>query len=183
MKRRRWVLVTIGTMLAGCSTSLDVSYTCTPEGAQLAEVENGKVLGRCPTTITYQIPWKNRENGSSTLNGITATWPSGATATVDPFRVSFDNGWHQAHEFLRPLNLGDPKDMAAYKIDSEYGNQFAQRQVIVQVQQQQAQQVQNAALLSLSNQILHPNQQQPTYSGPTHCATLYTGPTSSTNCY
>lgn len=166
-------------LLSACAKILDVNYTCTPIGADLVEIETGKSLGSCPTHITYNIPSNVNKNSFFKINGITATWASGTSVSTDEtISVDLSQGRYQAYNFARPKNV------AGYQADSEYALQLRQQALAAQANNQAAQQAQNLVLLQMSRDMVSPPRPAPTYSGPTHCTTIYTGgPMVNTNCY
>ena len=85
-------------IICGCATSPNQSsirFDSNPTGAQISI--SGRQFGQAPTTVTYTF---NQKNGEAVFP-ITATWASGAQATV---QIKFVGGAEGGFTIQRPAN-------------------------------------------------------------------------------
>jgi hypothetical protein len=123
---RQWLtLLAIVIALSGCGNQLEVSYSCSPDGATLYQA-NGQVLGECPVNAQYPITAADRSRGYATLQGVTAKWSSGAATSISNITAYLRNGTSQTFHFDRPT------DAPNAAMDAQYAAEFEQRRRLQQ---------------------------------------------------
>lgn len=87
--------------LAGCATTLNVTYYSDPPGAVLYEGQTR--IGYTPQTLTYKLSSEDRKRGMVMLRGTKVLWASGASAEIPQITADFrQHGRNQQFTFLRP---------------------------------------------------------------------------------
>jgi hypothetical protein len=127
--------------LGGCANQLDVTYTCSPDGASLIQ-SDGRALGQCPLQVQYPVTSQDRSRGYVLLEGVTSNWVSGAKASVASITAYLSNGVTQTFHFERP---GDVPDVA---LDNQFAVQFDETLRAQQKASEQAQAAQDQAALN-----------------------------------
>jgi len=94
--------VCIVVLSTGCAaTRVNVTYKSAPEGADL--YENGKFIGSCPYSCSYNITDDNRARGQINCREVVAQWPSGASESVS-LRIPLNQGTVQEYTFRKSFN-------------------------------------------------------------------------------
>jgi len=88
MYQKTFALILIS-FCVGCETQTTLTVSSTPEGAYITEVDTGTQFGMTPTIVTYDVLTLNKTpDGCYLVKGFTATWASGASATIqDPIKI------------------------------------------------------------------------------------------------
>lgn len=90
--------------------SSTVTYHSDPPGATIAA--GSQNFGRAPVTLSYQISQEQRKTGKMSLQGVTATWISGAQVSHSQINVDLKNSDNQQLTLKRPSGAaGLDKDM------------------------------------------------------------------------
>ena len=121
-------------LISGCaSPPLAVTYYSNPPGAVIYDSVTGVRHGYTPVTLNYTVAKEERQRGYKTINGTTAKWTSGASASGrDMVNLDLNRyGFNQQITFQRPDDAsGLGEDM---KFASDLNNQRMQQ---LQLQQQ-----------------------------------------------
>ncbi|MEJ6520341.1 hypothetical protein PQI64_11350 [Shewanella bicestrii] len=77
-------LALLAIFIAGCSNTVYVTYTTSPAGADIYELETGKYLGMSPLTTYYDLSKATPIDGCFMIKGVRANWYSGSQSTPYP---------------------------------------------------------------------------------------------------
>lgn len=174
--------------IAGCTSTLRVTYSSDPQGATL--YQGDAPVGQTPYLLTYQPDETFKSGGCMRLNGTTARWASGASASVDHLTVCRSNGYSQVYGFRRP-------DVAGREIDANYALQLQQTAIMQQTAnaQSRAAAAQSQAAAAQMYRALNPPPPvfiapapvyiapAPTLSAPVNCTSQRIFNTVNTQCY
>jgi hypothetical protein len=135
------ILLATAVVVSGCANQLDMSYSCSPDGPSLSQT-NGQSLGECPTNVQYPITQEDRARGYAVLQGVTAKWTSGATASISNITAYLRNGTSQTFHFERPT------DAPNAAVDLQYATVFDRKRREQQTVAEQAQAQQDREMLA-----------------------------------
>ena len=88
------VLLTLPTLMLGCSSNSMLTVHSEPEGAALTAAGSGASLGRAPAVLVFasdDLENARQANGCYLVRGIEATWPSGAALTTKTIELCGDD--------------------------------------------------------------------------------------------
>lgn len=112
--------------LSGCSApQYVVNVSATPPGATLTQ-HDGSQLGEAPTYLTYQHDPLFVSNGCMLVQGVTATWTSGAKASTAP-TLRLCNG--AAYQYRFHVNLERPKTAPGLDTDLDVAKMIIQQRL------------------------------------------------------
>ncbi|MBI5460642.1 MAG: hypothetical protein HY941_00465 [Gammaproteobacteria bacterium] len=177
-------IIGTATLISGCAAQLTI--TSQPEGAYITEVGTGNVFGIAPVVVEYKDALRmQHKNGDGCFiaKGFEARWVSGATTTIDPIKLCYQNSSNNNYALSINRNASDPgleKDM-----------QFVVQIQTLRAQQEAANAASNAAtaaaLLTLwaasQPTVSQPTTNQPKINKNVNCTTSLNGNIANTNCY
>lgn len=162
-------------LLAGCASTLRVTYDSDPSGAVLYQGQ--QKFGYTPYTLTYQVSKEDKNQGYKTLAGTSVRWASGATAEVKSLTADLNRyGLSQTFTFQRPDGIPGREKDAQFSLELER-TRAMQRQAAAQEDQAAAQRRQAAA------QEKRARDEQYKPISPTNCTSTVYGNTVNTSCY
>lgn len=110
-----------------------MTFYCVPSGATL--LQNGQLMGGCPTTVAYPVSGEARRAGTLTTLPVTARWPSGASVTVPALSAPLASGFAQHYTFVRPVGVAGAE--MDYQVGADTDARIAAQQGQIAAQQAQ----------------------------------------------
>lgn len=129
-------------LVAGCATHATLNVTSQPEGAYITGARSNQAFGLAPAILTFeanQLQQYKDSSGCYLVQGVTARWVSGATASLDPIKLC---STATADYFI---TLSRDPSIPGFEKDLQFSLQLQ----TLRAQQQQAQAAENAAAAAL----------------------------------
>ena len=162
-------------LLAGCASTLNVTYNSDPPGAVLYQGQQR--FGYTPYTLQYSVSKEDKERGYKVLVGTSVRWASGATAEVNSLTTDLNRyGFSQQFTFQRPNGVPGRETDERFSLELDR-TQSMNRQAAAQEAQAAAQRRQAAA------QEQRARTEQYKTNSPTNCTSTVYGNTVNTSCY
>ena len=162
-------------LLAGCASTLHVTYNSDPPGAVLYQGQQR--IGYTPYNIEYQLSEEDKKRGYKVLAGTSVRWASGATAETKSLTANLNQyGFSQQFTFHRPDDIPGRETDVRFSLELER-TRAMQRQAAAQEEQAAAQRRQAAAQEERAKA-----ERYKTYS-PTNCTSTVVGNTVNTSCF
>lgn len=162
-------------LLAGCASTLNVTYNSDPPGAVLYQGQQR--FGYTPYTLQYPVSEEDKKRGYKVLSGTSVRWASGATAEVNSLKADLNRyGLSQQFTFQRPNGVPGRETDERFLLQLNR-TQAMQRQAAAQEEQAAAQRRQAAA------QEERARAERYKVNTPTNCTSTVYGNTVNTSCY
>lgn len=162
-------------LLAGCASTLNVTYNSDPPGAVLYQGQQR--LGYTPYTLQYPVSEEDKKRGYKILSGTTVRWASGATAETKSLKADLNRyGLSQLFTFQRPNGVPGRETDERFSLELNR-TRAMQRQAAAQEEQAAAQQRQADA------QEERARAERYKINTPTNCTSTVYGNTVNTSCY
>lgn len=162
-------------LLAGCASTLKVTYDSDPPGAILYQGQ--QKFGYTPYTLQYQVSKEDKKQGYKTLLGTSVRWASGATAEVSFLTADLKRyGLSQLYTFQRPDEVPGRETDVRFSLEL-YRTQAIQRQAAAHEELAAAQRRQAKAQEDRARTERYKT------NSPTNCTSTMSGNTVYTSCY
>jgi len=100
--RRVVALLLVMMFTSAASNQVTITFTANSPGATL--VQKGKLWGKLPFPLTFNIPYADQQNGGVWIGGGYAEWPNGTRSNFDKFYLDLRQGNTFTYTIASPQN-------------------------------------------------------------------------------